>query len=247
MSIKGKIALVTGAAKGIGKTIALELAHQGAIIAGVDYSKDTAEMISTYLKELNLPGQGFAMDVTNPEMIASGMEKITATFGAPQILINNAGITRDNLLMRMSEEEWAQVINTNMTSVFRMSRACMRDMLKARWGRIVNIVSIVAYIGNPGQANYAASKAGIVGLSKSLAQEIASRNITVNCVAPGFIDTDMTKKLSEAQREALYALIPMKKIGKPEDVAKAVAFLVSDAAEYITGSTIHVNGGMFMD
>ena len=244
--LQDKIVLITGASRGIGKAIAIELAQVGAIIAGIDYSTELAQNISLFLKELGLKGRGFGMDVTKQDSIESCLDQIRKEYGAPNILVNNAGITRDNLMLRMSQEEWDQVIATNLTSVFRLSRLCLRDMVKARWGRIVNVASVVAYIGNSGQANYAAAKSGIVAFSKSLALEVASRNITVNCIAPGFIETAMTQKLSQEQREKLLITIPMRRIGQAEDVAQAVAFLASEKAAYITGTTIHVNGGMFM-
>lgn len=246
MSLQNKVALVTGAGRGIGQVIALQLAKAGAIVVGVDYSEEYAKNTSSSLKEFGLKGQGFVMDVTKQESIENAMTQIIKEYGAPNILVNNAGITRDNLMMRMSQEEWDQVIATNLTSVFRLSRICIRDMVKARWGRVINIASVVAYIGNAGQANYSASKAGIVAFSKSLALEVASRNITVNCIAPGFIETDMTKKLTSEQREKLLSTVPAKRIGQPEDIANAVAFLTSEEASYITGTTIHVNGGMCM-
>lgn len=244
--LKGKIALVTGAGRGIGRAIAIELANMGATVAGVDYNEEYAKNISFYFNEMGKKCQGFVMNVADKGSIEQGLAEIVKTFGAPNILVNNAGIARDNLLLRMSEEEWEQVINTDLTSVYRLAKACMRDMLKARWGRIVNITSVVAYIGNAGQANYSAAKAGMVAFSKSLAQEIASRNVTVNCVAPGYIETDMTRQLAAEHRDAFLNTIPMKRAGQIEDVAKVVGFLVSDAAGYITGQTIHVNGGMFM-
>lgn len=244
--LQNKVVLVTGASRGIGKAILLRLAKAGAIGIGIDYKPEFAEAITGFLKESNLTGRGLVMDVTNPKSIEVAMEQVEKEYGHVHVLVNNAGITRDNLLVRMSQEEWEQVINTNLTSVFRLSRACLRNMVKDRWGRIVNIASVVGYAGNGGQVNYAASKAGIVGFSKSLALEVAIRNITVNCVAPGFIESEMTQKLTEAQREKLLERIPAKRIGKAEEVANAVAFLVSDDAAYITGSTIHINGGMFM-
>ncbi len=246
MSIENKVALVTGASRGIGKAILLKLAKAGAIAIGVDYNEEFASTISSFLKELGYKGEGFAMDVTKQESVEGAFEQITQKYGAPNILVNNAGITRDNLMMRMSQEEWEQVIATNLTSVFRLSRACIRNMVKARYGRIVNIASVVAYMGNPGQANYAAAKAGMVAFSKSLALEVGSRNVTVNCIAPGFIETDMTRKLTAEQRERLLSVVPLGRIGEAEDIANAVGFLVGDEASYITGSTIHVNGGMSM-
>jgi len=246
MSLQNKIVLVTGAGRGIGKTIAMHLAKAGAVVVGVDYSEEYANNISLFLNELGLKGKGFVMDVTKQESIENAMEQIGNSYGAPNILINNAGITRDNLILRMSQEEWEQVIATNLTSLFRLCRICIRDMVKARWGRIINIASVVAFSGNPGQANYAAAKGGMVAFSKSLAIEIASRNITVNCIAPGFIETDMTKKLADEQREKLLSKVPAKRLGQPEDIANTVAFLASEGASYITGTTIHVNGGMYM-
>jgi 3-oxoacyl-[acyl-carrier protein] reductase len=246
MSLQNKVALITGASRGIGKAIAINLAKAGAVVVGVDYSEEYAKNISLFLNELGLKGKGFVMDVTKQESIENSMEQIIKEYGAPNILINNAGIARDNLMLRMSQEEWDQVIATNLTSVFRLCRFCIRDMVKARWGRIINIASVVAYSGNPGQVNYAASKGGIVSFSKSLAAEIASRNITVNCIAPGFIESDMTKKLTAEQREKLLTVVPARRIGQPEDVANAVAFLASEEASYITGTTLHVNGGMYM-
>lgn len=245
MSIQNKVALVTGAGRGLGKVIATRLAEAGAIIIGVDYNEEAASNITSFINDLGIKGRGFVMDVTKQETIESAMEQITKEYGAPSILVNNAGITRDNLMMRMSQDEWDQVIATNLTSVFRMSRICIRDMVKARWGRIINIASVVAFCGNPGQANYCASKGGMVSFSKSLAVEVASRNITVNCVAPGFIESDMTRKLTDEQRSALLASVPAKRIGTPEDIAHAVNFLASEEASYITGATLHVNGGMY--
>lgn len=245
MSLQNKVVLITGAGRGIGNTIAIRLAKAGAIVIGVDYNEECANNISLFLNELGLKGRGFVMDVTKQESIENSMEKIIKEYGAPNILVNNAGITRDNLMLRMSQEEWDQVIATNLTSLFRMCRFCIRDMMKARWGRIINIASVVAYCGNAGQVNYSASKGGMVSFSKSLAIEIASRNITVNCIAPGFIETDMTQKLTNEQREKLLLQVPARRIGKQEDVAYAVAFLASEEASYITGTTIHVNGGMY--
>jgi len=245
VSIQNKVALVTGAGRGLGKVIATRLAEAGAVIVGVDYNEEAASNITSYINELGIKGRGFVMDVTKQETIESAMEQIIKEYGAPSILVNNAGITRDNLMMRMSQDEWDQVIATNLTSVFRMSRICIRDMIKARWGRIINIASVVAFCGNPGQANYCASKGGMVSFSKSLAVEVASRNITVNCVAPGFIESDMTRKLTDEQRSTLLASVPAKRIGTPEDIAHTVNFLASEEASYITGATLHVNGGMY--
>ncbi|MEI8055214.1 MAG: 3-oxoacyl-ACP reductase FabG [bacterium] len=234
MSLKNKVVLVTGASRGIGKAVAAHLTKAGSIVVGVDYNSDESD------------SKCFFMDVTKQESIEKTMEQINKEYGAPSILVNNAGITRDNLMLRMSQEEWDQVISTNLTSSFRLCRICIRDMVKARFGRIINIASVVAYSGNAGQANYAASKGGIVSFSKSLAIEVASRNITVNCIAPGFIETDMTKKLTPEQRETLLLKVPAKRLGQPEDIANAVAFLASEESSYITGATIHVNGGMYM-
>lgn len=244
--LAGKIALVTGADRGIGLAIAKKIGSMGATIAGATIDQDCANKFNAEFKAANLKGAAFVMNVGDLNSIENGMAEILKTFGAPNILINNAGIARDNLFLRMSEDEWNSVINVNLNSVFRLSKACIRDMIKARWGRIVNIASVVGVIGNAGQANYAASKAGIIAFGKSLAQEVASRGITVNSIAPGIIETDMTKKLTPEQRESHLSNVPMKKIGTPEDVANAVAFLVSDAANYITGMTLHVNGGMIM-
>lgn len=246
MNLQDKIALVTGASRGIGKAIALELAKQGATVIGTATTLAGAEMIAENFKQNNYKGFGFALDVTKPESIETLFNTIRETIGAPLILVNNAGITRDNLLLRMKEDEWDDIINTNLSSVFRVSKACLKDMLKARWGRIINISSVVGSMGNPGQANYAAAKAGISGFSKSMAAEIASRNITVNVVAPGFIDTQMTQVLPEEQKQALLTRIPAGRLGEPQEIATLVAFLASPEAGYITGQTIHVNGGMYM-
>lgn len=246
MSSENRVVLVTGASRGIGKAVLLKLAKTGTIVIGVDYTEELANSISLFLKEHNLKGEGLVMDVTKQDSIEKSLEEITQKHGAPDILINNAGITRDNLLLRMSLEEWSLVIETNLTSIFRLSRACIRSMIKNHFGRIVNIASVVGYTGNPGQANYSAAKAGVVAFSKTLAKEVASRNITVNCVAPGFIQTNMTFKLSDEQKAAILEGVPMKKIGTVDDVAHAVEFLVSEDSSYITGTTIHVNGGMYM-
>lgn len=244
--LTGKIAFVTGASRGIGKAIALDLASQGATVIGTATSQSGAENISAYLKEAGALGSGKCLNVTDAETINSVLAEITKEFGVPTILVNNAGITRDNLLMRMKDEEWDDIIQTNLTSVFRMSKACLRGMMKAKGGRIINIASVVGVMGNAGQTNYAAAKAGIIGFSKSLAREVGARNITVNTIAPGFIDTDMTKDLPEEQRVALTAQIPLQSLGQPEDIAKAVTFLAGDGGAYITGQTLNVNGGMHM-
>jgi len=244
--LTGKVALVTGASRGIGKAIALDLAAQGATVIGTATSDAGAENISAYLKEAGATGAGKCLNVTNADMIPEVLAEITKEFGVPTILVNNAGITRDNLLMRMKEDEWDDIMQTNLTSVFRTSKACLRGMMKAKGGRIINIASVVGVMGNAGQTNYAAAKAGIIGFSKSLAREVGARNITVNTIAPGFIDTDMTKALPEEQRAALTTQIPLQSLGQPEDIAKAVTFLAGDGGAYITGQTLNVNGGMYM-
>jgi 3-oxoacyl-[acyl-carrier protein] reductase len=243
-SLEGEIALVTGASRGIGKAIAERLAADGATVIGTATSDKGAEAITAWLQASG--GKGMCLNVTDNESVAAVIKQITDGFGAVSILVNNAGITRDNLLMMMKEEQWDDVINTNLTSVYRLSKAVLRSMMKARKGRIINIASVVGSTGNPGQTNYSATKAGILGFTKSLAREIGSRNITVNAVAPGFIDTDMTRELAEEQRDALVSQIPLSRLGDPEDIASAVAFLAGSEAAYITGETLHVNGGMYM-
>lgn len=243
--LENKRVLVTGASRGIGAAIALAMAEQGAIVAGTATTKEAAENITHRLRKRGR-GQGFVLELARAGSINQLMTEL-ATFGLPEIVINNAGITRDNLLLRMKEEEWNAVIDTNLTAVFKLTQLCLKPMLKARFGRIINIASVVANTGNPGQANYAAAKAGLIGFSKALAQEIATRHITVNVVAPGFIETDMTNQLSESQKESLLEKIPLKQLGKPIDVAHACVFLASDWASYITGLTLHVNGGMYMN
>ncbi|BEH14190.1 MULTISPECIES: 3-oxoacyl-ACP reductase FabG [Marinobacter] len=246
MSLEGKVALVTGASRGIGKAIAHELARQGAEVIGTATSEAGAEAITSGLKEAGYQGYGIVMNVAEPESIEAGLKQLTEQSGAPAILVNNAGITRDNLLMRLKDDDWAAVLETNLSSVYRTSKAVLRGMAKARWGRIINISSVVAGMGNPGQGNYCAAKAGVEGFTRSLAKEMSNRGITANCVAPGFIDTDMTKKLDDKQREAMLEIIPAGRLGSPEEVASVVAFLASEGAAYVTGETIHVNGGMYM-
>jgi len=248
MSLSKQVALVTGASRGIGKAIAQELARQGATVIGTATTEAGAEAISAYLAEIGAEaGKGMVLNVTDAERCAAIVDEIGKSYGAVGILVNNAGITQDNLAMRMKDDEWDSVISTNLTAVGRLSRAVLRGMMKAKTGRIINITSVVASSGNPGQMNYAAAKAGVEGMSRALAREIGSRNITVNSVAPGFIDTDMTKVLGEDQHAALLTQIPLGRLGKPEDIAAAVAFLASPAAAYITGTTLHVNGGMYMN
>ena len=244
--LQGQVALVTGASRGIGRAIALELGRLGATVVGTATSAAGAADIQAGLEAAGVAGRGLALDVTDAAACEAAIGEIEKAFGAVVILVNNAGITRDNLSMRMKDSEWDAVLDTNLKSVFRMSRLVMRGMMKARNGRIVNITSVVGSSGNPGQANYAAAKAGVAGMSRALAQELGSRNITVNCVAPGFIDTDMTKELPEAQREALQGKIALGRLGKPEEIAAVVSFLASPAASYVTGATLHVNGGMYM-
>lgn len=241
-----KVALVTGATRGIGREIALQLAKGGYVVVGTATSEKGANTISESLKQVGAEGCGLVLDVSNSDNVDDVMKTVKAEFGAPLVLINNAGITRDNLLMRMKDEEWDSIINTNLSSVFRMSKACLRGMMKAKEGRIVTIASVVGLSGNAGQANYAAAKAGIIGFTKSLAQEVGSRNITVNAVAPGFIDTDMTRSLPEEQKERLLGSIPLGRLGEVAEIASAVTFLCSPGAAYITGETINVNGGMYM-
>ena len=247
MSLQGQIALVTGASQGIGAAILLTLAKQGATVVGTATTEEGAANISATLSSAGFPGRGAVLDVCDETQSTAIVAAIEKDFGSISVLVNNAGVTRDNLVMRMKDEDWDVVLDTNLKSVFRMSRAVIRGMMKARAGRIINISSVVGHAGNPGQANYCASKAGLVGMTKALARELGSRNITVNCVAPGFIDTRMTRVLDEKQKEALASNIPLGRFGSPEDVAAAVGFLASSDAGYVTGTTIHVNGGMYMD
>ena len=246
MSLSNEIALVTGASRGIGKAIATTLGSKGATVVGTATSASGAQGISDSFAASGIKGAGKVLNVTDPDSIESLIKDVQSEYGAPTILVNNAGITRDNLLMRMKDDEWNDVIETNLTSAFRMSKACLRGMMKARHGRIITITSVIGATGNPGQSNYAATKAGVIGFTKSLAREIGSRGITVNAVAPGFIDTDMTRALPQEQRDALLGQIALGKLGTVEDVASAVVFLASADAAYITGETIHVNGGMYM-
>jgi 3-oxoacyl-[acyl-carrier protein] reductase len=245
--LDNEIALVTGASRGIGLAIALELGRQGATVIGTATSNDGAGKISETLKLHGIKGQGLVLNVIDQGSIDTAVTEIQNAWGAPTILVNNAGITRDNLLMRMKDEEWDEIMDTNLKSIFRMSKAVLRSMTKARKGRIISISSIVGSSGNAGQCNYAAAKAGVIGFTKSLAREVGSRNITVNAVAPGFIDTDMTRALTEAQRAAMLGQIPLGRLGLAEEIAHAVVFLASPRAAYVTGMTLHVNGGMYMN
>jgi 3-oxoacyl-[acyl-carrier protein] reductase len=246
MSLENEIALVTGASRGIGKAIALSLGKEGAVVIGTATSQSGADAISAELEANNIKGKGYVLDVTDQNSVDQLLSALQNDFGAPSVLVNNAGITKDNLLMRMKDEEWDSIINTNLTSIYRVSKACLRDMMKQRKGRIINISSVVGAAGNAGQTNYAAAKAGLLGFTKSLAREVGPRGITVNAVAPGFIDTDMTRALSDAQRDGLLKSIPLQRLGQPEEIAAAVVFLASPQAGYITGETLHVNGGMYM-
>lgn len=246
MPLIGEIALVTGASRGIGRAVALELGREGAVVVGTATTAEGAEKISVYLQEAGVSGTGLMLDVTDQQSVEQTLSAMEERHGAPSILVNNAGITRDNLLMRMKDSEWDEIINTNLTSVYRLSKAVMRPMMKARKGRIITISSVVGVAGNAGQCNYAAAKAGIFGFTKSLAREVASRGVTVNAVAPGFIDTDMTRGLPEQQKQDLLQQIPLNRLGRAEEVAAVVAFLASPGAAYITGETLHVNGGMYM-
>jgi 3-oxoacyl-[acyl-carrier protein] reductase len=246
-ALKGKVALVTGASRGIGRAIALSLGREGALVVGTATSESGAEAIRQTLSEVSAEGTGIVMDVNDAAQVDSALEAVQARYGEVAVLVNNAGITRDNLLLRMKDEEWNDIIATNLTAVFRLSRRVVRPMMKARYGRIINITSVIGATGNAGQANYAAAKAGVVGFTKSLARELGSRGITANCVAPGFIETDMTRALSDEQRKGILDQVPLARLGRVEDVAHAVVFLASPSADYITGCTLHVNGGMHMD
>lgn len=245
--LKNKIALVTGASRGIGHGIANALAREGAIVIGTATTQEGADRITQTFENENLTAYGMMLNVTSAQSIADVMEAVKERFGPINILVNNAAVTEDNLFLRMKDDEWSDVIDTNLNAIYRLSKACIRDMLKARWGRIINIGSVVGATGNPGQVNYCAAKAGVVGFSKALALEVGSRDITVNTVAPGFVATDMTNALTDEQREAIFQRIPMQKIGAIEDIANAVVFLASEKAAYITGQTLHVNGGMYMN
>ncbi|CAM3640993.1 3-oxoacyl-ACP reductase FabG [Parendozoicomonas haliclonae] len=245
-ALAGKVALVTGASRGIGRAIALRLGAAGATVVGTATSQSGADAISAVLAEHGVQGTGLCLDVTDAASVDAVMKTVTEQFGAPLVLVNNAGITKDNILMRMKDDEWGSVIDTNLTSIYRMSKACMRAMTKARFGRIINISSVVGSMGNAGQSNYAAAKAGLEGFTRSLARELGSRNITVNAVAPGFIDTDMTSGLPEEHRQNLLNQVPLGRLGQPEEIAGVVAFLAGAEGGYITGETLQVNGGMYM-
>ena len=246
MSLDGRVALVTGASRGIGRAIALALGASGATVVGTATTDSGAQNISDYLAEAGVKGAGLALNVTDAEQVQAVIKQIASDFGAPLVVVNNAGITRDNLMLRMKNDEWDSVIDTNLNSVFRVVKSCLKGMTKARWGRIINISSVVGSMGNAGQANYAATKAGVEGFSRAMARELGSRSVTVNTVAPGFIDTDMTSGLPDAQKDALLQQIPLARLGAPEEIAAVVDFLASEAGSYITGETIHVNGGMYM-
>ncbi|WP_415891384.1 3-oxoacyl-ACP reductase FabG [Neptuniibacter sp. SY11_33] len=246
MSIEGKIALVTGATRGIGKAIAEELGRQGAVVVGTATSEKGAEAISAYLAEAGVKGTGLVLDVADSASVEAVLKTVQDDFGTVEVLVNNAGITRDNILMRMKEDEWDSVLNTNLNSIYRLVKGCLRGMTKARWGRIISVSSVVASMGNAGQANYAAAKSGMEGFTRALAREVGSRNITVNCVAPGFIDTDMTSGLADEHKDALKSQIPMNRLGQPEEIAAVVGFLASQGGGYVTGESIQVNGGMYM-
>ena len=245
--LQNQIALVTGASRGIGQAIALKLGRQGATVIGTATTEDSAQLISRSLEEAGIKGAGMKLNVNDAAQIEHVLKTVQEKFGDIAILVNNAGITRDNLLIRMKDEEWDEIMETDLKSVFRLSRAVLRAMVKARYGRIINISSVVGATGNIGQANYAAAKAGIFGFSKSLAREVGSRNITVNCIAPGFVQTDMTRALSDKQQQDLIQHVPLRRLGQPEEIASAAAFIASPDAGYITGATLHVNGGMYMD
>lgn len=246
MSIEGKIALVTGATRGIGKAVALELAEQGCVLVGTATSEAGAESITEYLQTAGYKGKGLVLDVTSADSVTEVFALTGESYGSPAIIVNNAGIARDNIMLRMKDEEWDQVIATNLTAIYRVSKASLRAMTKARWGRIINVSSVVGSMGNAGQCNYAAAKAGLEGFTRALAREVASRGITVNAIAPGFIDTDMTRALPDGQRDTLLGQIPLNRLGSAKEIGSVAAFLAGDGAAYITGETVHVNGGMYM-
>ncbi len=246
MSFAGKVALVTGATRGLGQAILLRFAKEGAKVIGTSTTRAGADLIQETLTAQGYKGRAFVLDVTDPDTIDAMFAELQLASELPDILINNAGIRLDNLLLRMSADEWSQVIDTNLTAVYRLSKICLKGMLKARWGRIITISSVAGVAGNPGQANYAAAKAGVIGFSKSLAQEVASRNITVNVIAPGLIETDMTTSLTTEQQQQLLQRVPMGRMGRTEDIAAAAIFLASDDASYITGETLQINGGLYM-
>lgn len=244
--MSAKVALVTGASRGIGQAIAKHLGAMDYVVVGTATSDSGAEKISAYLKEAGINGRGMCLNVTDAESVSAVLKATNDEFGAPAVLVNNAGITKDNILMRMKEDEWSDVVDTNLNAIYRLSKACLRGMTKARWGRIINISSVVGSMGNAGQSNYAATKAGVEGFSRALARELGSRNVTVNCVAPGFIDTDMTKELADDHKAAMLTQVPLGRLGEADEIAAVVAFLAADTGAYITGETIHVNGGMYM-
>jgi 3-oxoacyl-[acyl-carrier protein] reductase len=246
MTMQDKVAIVSGASRGIGAAIADKLGEAGAVVIGTATTEKGAAAVSDRFTQQGFSGTGMVLNVMEAESVNALLDSVQAQYGAPLVLVNNAGITRDNLLMRMSEEEWREVIDTNLNAVFRLSKACLRGMMKARWGRIINISSVVGSMGNAGQSNYAATKAGVAGFARALAREVGSRGITVNTVAPGFIDTDMTRDLPEVQKAQLLEQIPLGRLGEAVEIANVVAFLASDAASYVTGETIQVNGGMYM-
>jgi 3-oxoacyl-[acyl-carrier protein] reductase len=246
MLLKEKVALVTGASRGIGQAIALELGQQGANVIGTATTLEGADQISAVLKQHGINGQGYVLNLGQTETIDALFEQVKAAWGSPDILVNNAGITRDNLFLRMKDEEWENVIQVNLSGTYRLTKLCIKDMVKKRWGRVIQLSSVVAFTGNPGQANYAAAKAGLIGFTRALASEIASRNVTVNAIAPGFIETDMTDAISPEHKTLLMNRIPANRLGQPSDIASAVSFLASPMASYITGQTLHINGGMYM-